>query len=115
MYPHASDATTLDGSFTSTVFDLYALMGHVPEAGGMATPLFFLVTTGSTNGTPGVQTSLIRWGFSQFAEIAGIVLPQVRIGGQKRWRATGRQGGGHRARVCLAACVRISPLSQGQP
>ena len=77
LYPHAADAATMDGSFTSTVFDLNALMGHVPEAGGMAAPLFFLMTTGARDGTPGLQTDLIRWGLRQFAEVTGLGLPQI--------------------------------------
>jgi len=42
----------------------------------MAAPLFFLMTTGARDGTPGLQTDLIRWGLRQFAEI-GLGLPQI--------------------------------------
>lgn len=81
QFPHVSDVMAIDGTFSvgNVGINTMALVGHLPEAGGIAVPLAFLFHMGSGSAEDADSlTGTIAW-FLRRARESGLGLPELML------------------------------------
>ena len=77
-YPHVCDVSAIDATFTvgSMPIHTYAWVGHLPESGGDAIPLSFMLTLAAPDDDVPTRTDNIRWFFEQCLQ-RGLSFPEL--------------------------------------
>jgi hypothetical protein len=77
-FPSCKDVWTVDATFSpgNNPLSLMGIVGHVPETGGDAVPLAFLISLSAPHQAEGARTQLFEW-FFDLAETKGLTLPRL--------------------------------------